>query len=286
VAGARNPTSPTVRRRELGAILRDLRGRANLTVEQVAAELLCSSSKISRLETGQRGASPRDIRDLCDLYGVTEQAERERLARLAREGKEQGWWQSFDLPYGTYVGLETAASAIKDFEPGVFPGLLQTPEYARALHERGMPRLSPAAIEQRIEERLRRQGRLTSDNPPDLHAIFDESVIRRVVAGPAVMVAQLDRVIQAASLPNVTVQIVPFQAGAHPALDSTFILLEYSPPVPAVVYVEGLAGRVYLEHPQDVRRYRQVFERLCGIALSPQESVDLMAEASTAYKSG
>jgi transcriptional regulator with XRE-family HTH domain len=262
-----------------------MRLEAGKTVQQVADSLLCAPSSISRLETGQRGASLRDIRDLCDLYGVVNPAERDRLALLAREGKEQAWWQPFDLPYATYVGLEAAATAISDFEPGVFPGLLQTPAYARALHEGGMPRLSQPDIEQRIKERLKRQEILARDNAPNLHAVFDESVIRRVVGGPAVMAAQLDRVIESVALPSVTVRVVPFGAGAHPALDSTFILLEFSPPMTGVVYVEGLVGRMYLERSEDVRRYKEVFERLCEVALNPQESVGLMTEASTAYKS-
>jgi transcriptional regulator with XRE-family HTH domain len=262
-----------------------MRLEAGKTVQQVADSLLCAPSSISRLETGQRGANLRDIRDLCDLYGVVDPAERDRLALLAREGKEQAWWQPFDLPYATYVGLEAAATAIRDFEPGVFPGLLQTPGYARAVHERGMPRLSHAEIEQRVRERLKRQEILTHAGAPNLHAIFDESVIRRIVGGPAVMAAQLDRVIECMALPAVIVRVVPFGAGAHAALDSTFILLEFDPPVTGVVYVEGLAGRMYLERSEDVHRYTEVFEQLCGLALSPQESVALMTEASTAYKS-
>jgi transcriptional regulator with XRE-family HTH domain len=122
--------SPTVRRRELGAVLRGLRAEKGLTVDQVAEVLMCSSSKVSRMETGQRGATLRDVRDLCDLYGVTDQTERDRLMSLAREAKQQGWWQPYDLPYSTYVGLEAEALTIKDFDSAVIPGLLQTVNYA------------------------------------------------------------------------------------------------------------------------------------------------------------
>jgi len=277
--------SPTVRRRELGALLRAMRTEAGMTVEQVAEALLVSPSKVSRLETGQRGASPRDIRDLSALYGVTDAALRDHLDALAKEGKEQAWWQPYDLPYATYVGLEAEATTISDFESGVIPGLLQTPDYARAVHEANMPRLSPAVIERRIEARRTRQAILTRDDePPTLRAIADEAVLHRVVGGPAVMADQLDHVIQACDRPNVTVQVIPYTAGAHPALDSTFILLTFASPVPGVVYVDGLVGQVYLERPQDVERYTQIFDRLLTFALDERASMDLMAKLSTAYK--
>lgn len=280
--------SPTVRRRELGALLREMRQEAGLTVQQVAGRLLVAPSSISRLETGQRGASLRDIRDLCDLYGVTDAAVRERLNGLAREGRRQAWWQGYDLPYATYVGLEAEAVAISDFEPGVVPGLLQTPEYSRALHEAAMPRLSPAGIDQRVETRRNRQAILTRTDspPPRLHAILDESVLRRVVGSPAVMAAQLDRLTALCELPNVTVQVLGYGAGAHPALDSTFILLYFAPPVPAVVYVEGLLGQKYLDQAADVERYEGVFGRLRELALDPQASLSLIASVRAAYEGG
>lgn len=278
--------SPIVRRRELGGLLRTLRTEAGLTVEQVAGELLCSPSKVSRMETGQRGASARDIRDLCNLYQVTDQVQRDHLADLAREGRGSAWWQPFGLPYATYVGLEAGAISIRDFEPGVFPGLLQIPEYARTLHEAGLPRLAPEVIEQRIQERRHRQEILSRADPPPprLWAIIDEAVVRRVVGGPAVMAAQLAHVLAACEQPHITVQVMPFEAGAHPALDSTFILVEFAGQVPGVVYVEGLAGQIYLERAQDVQRYTRVFERLAAAALSQQKSSHLMTKAQAAYE--
>jgi transcriptional regulator with XRE-family HTH domain len=282
VAGADGPHSPTVRRRELGTRLRALRTEASLTVEQVAEQLLCSPSKISRLETGQRGASPRDIRDLCDLYGV-QGSERAYLGALAREGGRKAWWQPYDLPYATYVGLEAEAVAIKDFEPGVFPGLLQTPAYARAVHEGGIPRLSQGIIDQRIEERRTRQEILTRDDPPQLATIVDESVLHRVVGGPEVMRRQLERAIEASRQPHVTVQILPFSAGAHPALDSTFAVLEFVAPVPGVVYAEGLVGNIYRERPEDVQRYKEIFEYLSEVSLNPHDSMDLMKRMIELY---
>jgi transcriptional regulator with XRE-family HTH domain len=277
--------SPTVRRRELGALLRAMRTEAGMTVEQVAEALLVSPSKVSRLETGQRGASPRDIRDLCNLYGVTDAEQRDQLATLAKEGKEQAWWQPYDLPYATYVGLEAEATSISDFD-SVIPGLLQIPAYARAIHEGAMPRLSSAVIDQRIEVRNTRQAILTRDDPPQFSAVVDEAALHRVVGGPAVMAAQLGHIIDVCDLPNVSVQVISYSAGVHPALDSKFILLEFAPPAPGVVYVEGLVGQMYLEKPQDVARYTQIFERLMMLALSPQETVDLLARRSKVFRAG
>jgi transcriptional regulator with XRE-family HTH domain len=287
--GRRGPTvsdvqNPPVRRRELGALLRALRTDAELTVEDVAERLLCSSTKISRMETGQRGASLRDVRDLCQIYGVTDPARQEHLMSLARQGRGQAWWQPFNLPYATFIGLETEALSISDYEPGVVPGLLQTDEYARAVHEATMPRLSPSLIDQRMEVRHNRQEILTRAVPPQFHAIVDEAVLHRVVGGPAVMAAQLEWIIKiGADLPNVTIQVLPFSAGAHPALDSTFIVLEMAAPVPSVVYVEGLVGQIYLERPQDVQRYEQVFERLRSISLDPQKTIDLVKKTKIRF---
>jgi transcriptional regulator with XRE-family HTH domain len=266
--------SPTVRRRELGALLRALRNQKGLTVDQVADRLLCSPSKVSRMETGHSVATPRDIRDLCVLYEVTDQAERDRLMTLARESKQQAWWQSYDLGYATYVGLEAEAVAISDFQSSVVPGLLQTADYARAGHEGTMPRLRPDQIEMLIEAKLTRQRILAQDNPTRFIAVLDEAVLHRVVGGLRVMESQLERLIEAARLPNVTLQVIPFSVGAHPGLESNFNILQLPPPTPGIVYVEGLVGSIYLERSDDLERYREVFESLQTIALSPKDTMD------------
>jgi transcriptional regulator with XRE-family HTH domain len=285
--------SPTVRRRELGTLLRKLRNENGLTVDQVAERLLCSPSKVSRMETGHRGATLRDVRDLCDLYGVTGEGERDRLMTLAKEGKQQGWWQSYDLPYSTYIGLEAEAVSIKDYDSAVIPGLLQTPEYVRALHEdvapqRDAPPLAPDVIDQRVEERLRRQELLRRTEPPPLEfwAVLDEAVLHRVIGSPEVMRAQLRHLINVSNLANVTVQIVPFTVGAHPALGSTFNILQFSGPLADVVYVEGLLGWIYLERPEDIARYRNAFERLSEIAMDPGDSTDLIEKTIGSFGSG
>ncbi len=276
--------SPTVRRRELGALLRALRNEKGLTVEQVAERLLCSPSKVSRMETGHGVATPRDIRDLCELYGVTDEGDRERLMSLAREGKQAGWWQGYDLDYfATYVGLEAEAAGIKYFQSTIVPGLIQTPDYARAMHEAGIPKFSPERIDQLIEVRLTRQRLLERDQPLRLDAILDEAVLHRVVGGPAVMRAQLEQLIEVSKRPNVTIQVIPYAAGAHPAMDSTFNILEFTGGVASVVYVEGLVGWIYVERPQDIDRYQQVFEHLRTVALSPQDSIKRVARIVAEY---
>ena len=270
--------SPTVRRRELGALLRALRNEKGFTVEQVAARLLCSPSKVSRMETGHGIATPRDIRDLCDFYDVTDLAERDRMMQLSHDGKQQGWWQSYDLPYSTYVGLEAEAVSISDFQSSVVPGLLQTADYARAGHEGAMPRLSLKEIDRRIEAKLTRQNLLTQPDPPLFNAVLDEAVLHRQVGGPRSMQAQLEHLIEIADLPNVTVQVIPFAFGAHPGVESNFNILDMRAPTPGVVFVEGLVGFLYLERADDLERYHTIFDRLQSIALSPKDTINLIVK--------
>ena len=278
--------SPTVRRRELGALLRKLRTGKGLTVEQAAEQLMISMSKLSRMETGQGVATLRDIRDLCDLYDVTDEAERDRMVNLAREGKQTGWWQGYDLDsFATYVGLEAAAVQVGYYQSGIIPGLLQTPDYARAMHAAGVPEITPERTEELIEVRLRRQRLLDRDPPVRLDAILDEAVLHREVGGVEVMRAQLDWLITMSQRPNVTTRVIPYSAGAHPAMGSSFNILEFAGAVPTVVYVEGLVGWIYVERPQDVARYRQVFEYLRSVALTPQESGTLLQKISAKHGS-
>jgi transcriptional regulator with XRE-family HTH domain len=277
-------TSPTVRRRELGFLLRKLRTDLGLSVEEAAQRLLFSPTKISRRETGRAGASPRDIRDLCDLYQVTDPAERQRLTTLAREGKQRAWWHEYALPYATYIGLEAEASSILDYHSHVVTGLMQTEDYARSIYQAAEPLLDHAAIEQHVEARHRRQVLHTEDDAPRFHYILDEGALHRHVGGPAVMRAQLERIIEIASLPKITFQLIPLELGAHPAMDSTFVIIEFDQPaVNDVVYVEGLVGNIYLESPNELDRYRQVFSRLRSLASSPADSMALVKRIAATY---
>lgn len=264
--------------------MRALRNERGLTVDQVAAELLCSPSKVSRMETGQRGATARDIRDLCDLYGVKDKALRDRMTQLAVEGKQPGWWQSYELDFATYVGLETAAASLSYYMSAIVPGILQTPEYARAMHLAGFQDFTDERIDEHVEVRMRRQGRLTEEPPLRLSVVLDEAVLHRLVGGPAVMAAQLKHLVEVAKRPHIEIQVITYEAGAHPAMESNFNILQFDSPTSSVVYVEGLVGWIYLDRPQDLDRYWRVFERLRIMALDPKDSIRLMSEFAGRYE--
>jgi transcriptional regulator with XRE-family HTH domain len=280
--------SPTVRRRELGSLLRRLRLERDLTVEQAAERLLFSASKLSRIETGSRAATLRDVRDMCDLYEVNDPAERERMSRLATEGKQRGWWQSYDLDYfATYVDLEQTATSLSYYHTTVVPGLLQTVDYAMSMFAgSSLPmEYTPERRDQLIDVRLRRQQVLTRDLPPLLIAVLDEAVLHREVGGPKVMADQLSRMVEASAMPNVILRVIPFSAGAHPAMDNLFTIIDFVGSMPSVVYVEGLMGGLYLEREPEVARYKEVFEHLNSIALTPRETIELMSEVGARYNS-
>lgn len=277
--------SPALSRRELGALLRALRYEKGMTVEQVADRLLCSPSKVSRMETGQ-GATARDIRDLCELYGVADAAERDRLMTMAREGKRHARWQRYDLAYARYAELEEEAVAISAFQSSVVHGLLHTADYARAGHEGAMPRLDPDRIDLQIEAKLTRQRILTRDDPPRFDVVLDEAALHRMVGGRQVMADQLTKILVTANLPNVVVQVLPYERGFHPAVESNFSILELPNPAPGVVFVEGLIGSNYLDRPGDLKRYREIFDRLQSIALNPKDTADLIADLHVVYSNG
>ncbi len=277
--------SPTVRRRELGAMLRILRNERGLTVDQVAGDLLCSPSKVSRMETGQRGATLRDIRDLCDLYRVTDPVERERLMSLAQEGRQQGWWQSYSLKHRTYVGLEQEAQALTIFQSAVVPGLFQVADYTRAIHRVGSPPFAEEEIEERVDERGKRQHILTEAGSPRVEVLLDEAVLRRQVGSATVMRGQLSHLIGMTEQPNITIQVIPFSAGAHPALESNFTILEFAGQAPTIVHTESLAGQFYLEKQQDIERYLLALDLLRDLAFDPKESARAMAKVRDTYPS-
>lgn len=278
-----NESNPTLRKRELGFLLRQLRVDRGLSVEEVTQRAMFSQTKLSRLETGRVGASPRDIRDLCIVYGVSDPEERERLMALAREGKQRAWWQELDLPYATYVGLEAEAVAIRCYNTEVVNGMLQVEGYARAILGAGEPPQDRATIDQRNEARVKRQDLLTREGGPDFHFILDESALRRPIGGRDVMRSQIARIIEVANFPRVIFQLIPLEVGAHPALDSTFVILDFhKQSVNDVVYVEGVVGNIYLENAADLERYRKLFSRLEAIALSPEESIALAERISLA----
>jgi transcriptional regulator with XRE-family HTH domain len=271
--------TPTGRRRRLGAELRRLREAAGLTIDKVAEELECSPSKVSRIETGQVSATPRDVRDMLGLYRVDDDR-LEAMVQVAREARQRGWWQKFvDVPDGVpaYVGLETAATSIDVYMALLVPALLQTPDYARAVIAAVRPDLPPAEIDRRVELRLRRQDLLDQERPPRIRVLLDDTVLRRPVGGPAVMAAQRRRLLADADRPAVTIQVLEVGAGAHAGMDGPFTIFGF--PAPAerdVVALDSAADALYLEGPEDVARYRRVFELLLPAARSPEDSAAII----------
>lgn len=279
-------TSPTVRQRELGKRLRELRNEKSLTVEDVAERLLCSATKISRLETGARRPSLRDVRDLCGLYEVDTSTAAEFM-ELARASRQPVWWTQYeDLKLDPYLGLEQDAVAITSYTMYYIPALLQTEEYIHEIIHAIAPRMNPEIHLQRVEARLSRQERrLKADNRPRYRVLLDEAVLHRAVGGAAVMIAQLDKVLEAEQHGKVTVQVIPFNVGAHAAQDSNFIFFEFeaNSNLSPVVFVEGLTGNQYLEKPADIARYREAIEHLRDSALTPRDSLARIDEVRKAY---
>jgi transcriptional regulator with XRE-family HTH domain len=265
--------SPKVRRRRLGNELRQLREGARYTIEQVAARLEVSDSKISRIENGQVGATPRDVRDMAALYGVTGQR-MENLMQLARETRERPWWQEYSDLELDYVAYEAEASSILIFSPIILPGLLQTADYARAIIRAIRFDLPPEEIERRVEFRMKRQGLLTEPNPPSLWAVIDEAVLCRMIGDPKVMHQQIESLIETASLPNVTLQLLPFSGGAHAGLDGPFYIVRFLEPTDKdIVYFEHTGWEHYIDDPKAMALYLSLFDHIRAAALKPDDSI-------------
>ena len=258
---------PTVQRLVLGGHLRRLREEASITTEQAASAIRGSHSKISRMEHGRVGFKDRDIGDLLTLYGVTGGEEREELLKLAREANTPGWWQGYSdtLPHWVepYFGLEEAASFIRIYELQFVPGLLQTADYARAIIRLGNAS-TEEDVRRRAEARIARQDILTRENPPRLWAVMDEGALQRSIGGKAVMREQIRHLARMCEHPAVTLQILPFLVGAHPAMGGPFTILRFSEPdLRDVVYIEQLTSALYLDKPAEVDSYLEVMEQLC-----------------------
>jgi Domain of unknown function (DUF5753)/Helix-turn-helix domain len=245
----------------------------------VADRLECSASKISRIETGHTSATPRDVRDLLEIYGVRG-AEAEELVQIAREARQKGWWHPYSTVLtGAYVGLEAAAASVRAYEQQVVPGLLQTEDYARAMIKAARPDIGEDEVDRRVRVRLGRQSLLSQDDPLELRVVLDEAVVSRPVGGDEVMRAQVQRLVEAADLPNVTLQVLPYDVGAHAGMDGTFAILDFPEPGdPDVVYAENATGGLFLEKSEELRKYIFIFEHIRAAALSPQESGALLAK--------
>jgi len=259
---------PTALRIALGTHLRRLREDSQITSAGAAEAIRATPSKISRLERGRTTAKQRDVADLLTLYGITDQAEREELLELVRQASAPGWWQQYDdvLPrwFESYIGLEKAASIIRNYEVQFIQGLLQTEDYARAVILIGNAHAPAEEIDRRVSLRMRRQELLTQPGAPEFWAVLDEAALRRSPGGAKVMRAQLEHLLQVTELPNVTLQIAPFDAGPHAAAGGPFSILRFpEPDLPDVVYLEQLNSAIYLDQPDDVINYLTIMDQLC-----------------------
>ncbi|MZD04265.1 helix-turn-helix domain-containing protein [Streptomyces sp. SID5785] len=274
---------PTMRRRMLGAELRKLRDRRGLTGDEAAEQMKWHPSKISRIEAGRSGLRPHEVGALLKLYAVEDTETRDGLEALAREGKRRVWWQPYNdvlTPrYLDYISFEAEASSARSFETVLVPGLLQTPDYARSIIRALKPERTPDEVNALVDVRVARQNAaLNREDPLQLWAILDESVLRREVGGRDTTNRQLKRLLDASEQPNVTLQILPFGAGAHAGMLGPFVILGF--PVHAdldVVYSEGLASSVYLERDDDRIAYGRTFDRLRAAALDIDPSRDMIA---------
>ncbi|KJK37965.1 XRE family transcriptional regulator [Streptomyces variegatus] len=276
---------PAVRRRKLGAELRALRTSAGLTSGEAARLVGWHQSKVSRIETGTSGVKPADVRLLLDAYGVADSQLRGLLMALAGSDDSDGrhhWWHAYRgvLPptYRDFISLESQAGAMRTLETTVVPGLLQTPEYARAVTGAAVEGLPEDRLDTLVEVRLARQDVLRADPPLRLSAVLDEAVLRREVGGPGVMARQLERLIEAARLPQVRLQVLPFAAGAHIGVTGPFVIFSFSSTSDLdVVVLDHLTSSLYLERKEDLQAYTEAFNALQIHALSPEDSLDFIA---------
>jgi transcriptional regulator with XRE-family HTH domain len=273
--------TPTVRLRRLAAELRSLRSASGLTRDEVVERTGINVATMYRIEHARVRPQTRTLRTLLDLYGVEREHQGE-LVELLRDARERGWLHAYqsELPeqYMNFIGFEGEAESAWNYESLFVPGLLQIEDYARALISGTLPFASRDEVERRVEVRMERQEVLRNDNPLRLWSIADEAVLRRQVGGPAVMRAQFQHLLEATELPNVTFQVIPFDAGAHPGMAGSFIALEFAEEaIPDVIYVESMAGELFLEQESDVRRYKLMFEHLRAVAASPDASRLLLA---------
>ncbi|HVW40661.1 MAG TPA: helix-turn-helix transcriptional regulator [Amycolatopsis sp.] len=273
-------TGPTARRMILGTQLRRLREAANISRAQAAWEIRASESKISRMELGRVGCKERDVVDLLTMYGVHDRTERDWAVEMVKQANQPGWWHRFSdtLPnwFDNYIGLEEAATRIRTYELMFVPGLLQTEDYARAVTSRGNPDTEDPAVERRVAIRMRRQKLLTGAKPPRLWAVLDEAVLHRPVGRASILKEQLEHLLELIKLPNISLQIVPFDMSGY-AAESAFSLLQFAEPeLPNIAYIERLDGALYLEKADELELYGRTFDRLTVDAETPDRSRQML----------
>ncbi len=285
------PASPSMRRRRLAAELRRMRDQAGLSTTDAAKRLRWQASRVSRIETRQSGIGAPDLRELLDAYGVEDEGYRAYLGELARRVNERGWWQKYagliGGEYADLIGLEAEARTIRSYEQELVPGLIQTPDYARAVIRARLPTNTTGEIDRRVEIRIERQEVLVRADPPPprFSVVLSEGALRRPVGGPEVMRMQLEYLTQPRDRANVTVQVLPFDAGVHPSMVGPFTAMTFPDPGDlGVVNVENATGSLFLEEPDELRVYEEIWSTLQASALSADDSQALLKSASFRYR--
>jgi transcriptional regulator with XRE-family HTH domain len=283
------PRSPTAVRRELGQRLRAMRTGADMTVAEAAEQVGISTSKLTKIELAQLSATRDDVLKLLDTYGEAGPDQQALLLTMVRDGNRKEWWEgrrTLHPKFGSYLGLESVATTLQAYETTLVHGLLQTPDYARAMLRAARPELLEHEIDQLVQFRLRRQEVLTRADPPPLTlwSVMDEAVLRRQVGGRETMHAQLQRLITASELPNVTLLVMPNELGAHPGLDGPMSILQFETGTRPVVYVEGQAGNLYMEKDDDLRRCQQTMNHILAAAPGPDQSLALIRQIAKEIK--
>jgi transcriptional regulator with XRE-family HTH domain len=274
------PYTPTVGGRQLARELRHLREHSGLTGEQAANAVGWEQSKISRMETAKMRITSGEVMELCEAYGINGD-DRARLIQLARNARHRDWWHEYsDLlkkGFVDYLAFEAEALTSRGYEAQVIPGVFQTKEYARAILSSSQPR-RPDEIERGVELRLARQRRITAtEDPLNVWAVIDEAVLDRVADSRAVMKAQLEHLLYLGELPTVSIQVLPYAAGIHPAIDGPFVLLTFDG-YPDLLYIEHMMGCVYLEKPSETARGSLTFEHLRSAALNTGDTTSLIRD--------
>jgi transcriptional regulator with XRE-family HTH domain len=278
-------TPPTPRSRRLGRELRRLRDGRGWTMDDAAKQLRCSTSRISRIESGDIKPRPGDVIELLMAYEVPLEGEPGKsLLALTRELRESGWWQRLDAlsgRYATFIAYEAEAVELRNFEPTLIPGLLQTEAYAREVISVGRE-MDGAAIQQLTEARVTRQEVLSrKPTPLRMHTILSEAALTMEVGSPEVVREQLGHIVELSRLPNVTIQVLRFAAGAHIATRGGFAVLSFERDEPPLGYIETLAGELFLESPKEIERLNTVYDHLKTLAMSPAESINFVRERAS-----
>lgn len=270
----------TIRSRRLGADLRQLRRKASLTAEAVGEELGFSQAKISRIESGEVRVARTDLKAMLALYGVTDADEVEAFVQAAKDARSKGWWLAYEdaLPreYRDFIALEATASSIRSFEGMVIPGLAQTAEYMHHVITAGPAVLPPGHVDSLIKVRVERQGILEGDHAPKLWMIVTEGAMRQLVGGRDVMVEQLRHLGRLTEQSNITLQALPFKAGAHAGVQSSFVVFDFLGTDPSIACVANLTGTLFIDQPGQIDAYAGAFDNLRASALSPADSLTLI----------